>query len=109
MLKIKCPKCGSTRLSRINYKVRVFEAIQVCEAIDYVVEGGKEVRVSRLEIRSDESVEPFIEEDESDDLEFQCDDCSYFFNDIKTDEEMMQYAIDKGLLEGYVETERVTI
>ena len=106
MLKIKCPKCGSTRLSRINNKVRVFEAFQVRRAIDYVVEGGNEVRVSQLEIRSDESVEPFIEEYESDDLEFQCDDCSYFFNDIKTDEEMMQYAIDKGLLEGYPENVR---
>lgn len=104
MLKIKCPHCGSTKIQRSNPDVVVYESIQIVEVVDYMIEDGNEVRVTTQEIRSDESVAPYIEELDSSDLEFSCEDCSYFFDDnIHDDEDMLQYAIDNDLLTGYAE------
>ena len=102
-MKIKCPECGSTKTQRSNPDVVVYESIQITQAVDYVVEGGNEVRVSRLELDSDESEAPYIEELESCNLEFNCNACGYFFDSIENDEDMLQYAIDNDLLVGYVE------
>ena len=103
MMKIKCPECGSTKIQKSNPDVVVYESIQIVEAVDYMIEGGNEVRVTRQEIRSDESIPPYIEQLDDSDLEFSCEECSHFFEDIHDDEDMLQYAIDNDLLVGYVE------
>jgi hypothetical protein len=103
-MKIKCPDCGSTKIQRSNPDVVVYESIQIVEAVDYMIEGGNEVRVTRQEIRSDESIPPYIEQLDDSDLEFSCEECGYFFSeDIHDDEDMLQYAIDNDLLVGYTE------
>jgi len=103
MLKIKCPECGSTKIQRSNPDVVVYESIQVVEVVDYMIEGGNEVRVTTQEIRSDESVPPYFETLDDADLEFSCEDCSYFFESISSDEDMLEFAIDNDLLTGYAE------
>lgn len=103
MLHIKCPNCGSIEIDRSNTNVIVKERIMVSQIIDYVIEGGNEIRVSELVVRSNESIPPYIEELDSSDLEFNCNACGFFFDKIHTDEAMMQFAIDNDLLVGSIE------
>lgn len=89
-----CPKCKSDKIDRVNEKVVVYERILIDHSIDFMVEGGNEVRVTSNVLRSDETQPPFIEELESDELEFICADCGYHFRDCKTDEEFLDYIMD---------------
>ena len=102
MLKIKCPMCGSVEISSSNPDVVVHENIFVDEVVDYMIEGGNEVRVTDYVIRATDDP-PYIETLESDKLEFSCDRCGYFFNGIHTDDEMLQYAQEHCLIVNCIE------
>lgn len=98
MLKVKCPSCGSVRIDRINTDVAIYQQIEMEEVTDYVIEGGAEFPIKFLVVRADEREPPYIEERESNQLEFTCGDCGYFFDGISTDEDFARRARDWGLV-----------
>ena len=97
MLKVKCPECGSVRIDRINTDVAVYQEMALEEVTDYVIEGGVEFPVKYMVVVPDETNPPYIEERASDNLEFTCADCGYFFDDISTDDDFARRARDWGL------------
>ena len=97
MIKIKCPKCGEPALSRINHDVVVSEHFEIIDHVDHVIEGGEERRITYKTIETVEDGEHFIEELESNQLEFQCDSCGFFLNGITNEEEMIDFAEDNNL------------
>ena len=102
MLKVKCPLCGSVEIDRINHQVKVYEQIELIQQTDYAIEGGNEVPVRYMQLVSDERNPPYIEELDSDDLEFICT-CGYKFEDCKTDQDFIDYANDYCLVVHCVE------
>jgi phage FluMu protein Com len=97
MIKIKCPKCKEPALSRINHDVVVSEHFEIIGHVDHVIEGGEERRITYKTIETVEDGEHFIEELESNQLEFQCDSCGFFLNGITNEEEMIDFAEDNNL------------
>jgi predicted RNA-binding Zn-ribbon protein involved in translation (DUF1610 family) len=97
MMKIKCPKCGEPTLSRINHDIIISEHFEIINHTDYVIEGGEERRITYKTIETVEDGEHFIEELESNQLEFQCDSCGFFLNGITNEEEMIDFAEDNRL------------
>ena len=105
MLKIKCPECGEPKLSRINHDVVVSEHFEVHNHVDYVIEGGEERQIRYKTIQTVEDGEHFIEELDSSQLEFQCDSCGFFLDEIHDEEEMLEFAEDNNLFVEVEETE----
>jgi hypothetical protein len=98
MLKVKCPNCGSVKISRINPDVIVYEHICLEERTDFYIEGGEEKPYRYMQMLADEDVPPYIEEKNSEDLEFICDDCQFKFEDCRTDADFLQRAQEWGLI-----------
>lgn len=98
MLKVKCPDCGSVAISRINPDVVVYEHISIEEKTGYIIEGGVEKPYKYLQMWADEATPPYIEEFDSSDLEFICDNCQYKFEDCKNDDDFMERANQMGLI-----------
>jgi hypothetical protein len=102
MLRIKCPLCGSVAIDRINHQVKVYEQFRLKNQTDYAIGGGNEIPTHYMELISDEKNPPYIEELDSDDLEFICE-CGYKFEGIKTDQDMVDYADGYCLIVNCVE------
>jgi hypothetical protein len=98
MLMIRCPQCGSLDINRANHNVTAHENIYVEEYVDHVIDGGNERRVVEYYIRTDDTIPPYIEEHDSNDLEFSCNACNHHFEGLTTDEDMLRYAQDSGLV-----------
>jgi len=102
MMRIKCPKCKEPTLSRINHDVVISEHFEVHNHVDYVIEGGEERRITYKTIQTIEDGEHSIEELDSSQLEFQCDSCGFYLEDISTEEDLIEFAEDNNL---FVEVE----
>lgn len=97
MIKIKCPECGALEIERINTQVKVYEQFYLEEITDYVIEGGVERPIRYFVVRSNEDEPPYIEELDSNDLEFACAQCGYFFEGCKTEADLIERAEELGL------------
>ena len=97
MIKIKCPKCGEPALSRINHDVVVSEHFEIIDHVDHVIEGGEERRITYKTIETVEDGEHFIETLDDSQLEFQCDACGFYLEEIHTEDEMITFAEDNNL------------
>lgn len=97
-MRVKCPACGEIdHVLRVNRDVKVWENFQVEQRIDYLIEGGVEKPVPYYVVSYLEEEPPYIEEIDSNDLEFICE-CGYKFEEVTNEQDF----IDEGLLQGWV-------
>jgi hypothetical protein len=96
ILKACCPSCKSTKIDRVNTDVKVYQGFTIEESIYFRVAGGEEHECVSMYLLPDESDPPYVEELDSDDLDFICGDCGYYFESCREEAEFIDLVLAEG-------------